>query len=145
MRMPMATRGQLIRMKAMKASGWTQIKVISWMISPAAIRIPAQRMRLSINGAATSLVLLPESCVLQIVKIMDRIVAITRHAGHLVGLDFRHHVWRFMVARLLFKGSRAEMAIKAFAVIKGSVELDFVWFRNSPEILNVDVVKAPHF
>src|SRR5579875_275583 len=72
-------------------------------------------------------------------------MAIAGHAGHLVGLDFCHHVRCFTVARLLFKRSRAEVAMETLAIIVGGIKLDLVGLRNSSEILDINVVKASEF
>lgn len=76
---------------------------------------------------------------------MNRIVAITGHAGHLVGLDFRHRTGGFKVVRLFFKRSRAEVAVETLAIIVRCVELDLVGLRNGSKILDINVMEAPHF
>ncbi len=88
--------------------------------------------------------LLPESNVLQIVDIMNRIVAIAGHTGRLIRLDFRHHVSRFEVAWLFFKGSSAKMAVEALTVIEGCIQPDFVRLWNGSKVFDVNVMKPPH-
>lgn len=92
-----------------------------------------------------SLFFLPESRILQVVNVVNDIVAIAGHAGHLIGFDPCHHIWRLVVMRFLFECSRGEMAVEALTIIVWRIEIDLVGLRNHSEIFDINVMQASKF
>ncbi len=89
-----------------------------------------------------SLLLLPECPVFYKFDVMNDVVATARHAGHHVRIRFFQKVGRSLVRRRFEIGSRAGMAIQAFAIVERLVKLDLAALRNCPQILHVDVGQA---
>jgi len=70
---------------------------------------------------------------------VDRIVATARYAGHLVA---RELISNCGMHRISFTRVSTGVAVQAFAIVVGLMELDIFWARRRAEILNVNVAQA---
>jgi len=70
---------------------------------------------------------------------VDSIVATAGYAGHLVAGELISNCGMHCIT---FKRAGSRVAVQAFAIIVGLIELDIFWARRRAEILNVNVAQA---